>query len=254
MSKLITLMYHDVYIDNPNESGIATADCATYKISNITFEEHLKAIRKLINEGSIQENQIRITFDDGGDSFFKIIMPILDKYGFKGYFFIATGFVGQKGFLTESMIKELHTDGHIVGAHSHSHQQRMHTLSNEILMEDWGFSMKYLSNIIGQQVTDVSLPNGYQSKGIMSAVLNNGAKDIYTSNPLDEVKHAENYNEYGRYAIRENMTADDVVALIKNNGLRRKMRLKFKLLGIVKTVLGDTYLKLREKVLGNKDY
>ena len=50
------------------------------------------------------------------------------------------------------------------------------------------------------------------------------------------------------------MTSDDVVALIKNNGLRRKMRLKFKLLGIVKTVLGDTYLKLREKVLGNKDY
>ena len=58
MSRLITLMYHDVYINNPNESGIATADCATYKISSNTFEEHLKAIRKLINEGGIQENQI----------------------------------------------------------------------------------------------------------------------------------------------------------------------------------------------------
>ena len=253
MSMLITLMYHDVYIDNPNESGIATADCATYKISNNTFEEHLKAIRKLINEGSVQENQIRITFDDGGDSFFKIIMPLLDKYGFKGYFFIATGFVGQKGFLTERMIKELHANGHIIGAHSHSHQQRMHTLSSEILMEDWKISIKSLSDIIGQPVTNVSLPNGYQSKGIMSAVLNNGAKDIYTSNPLDEIKHTDKYNEYGRYAIRNNMKADDVVALIMNHGLRKKMRLKFKLLGVVKIVLGDTYLKLREKVLGSKD-
>lgn len=251
MSRLITLMYHDVYIDNPNESGIATSDCATYKISNITFEEHLKAIRNLINERAIQDNQVRISFDDCGDSFFKIIMPLLDKYGFKGYFFIATGFIGQKGFLTESMIKGLHANGHIVGAHSHSHLQRMHTLSDEILMEDWGRCMKYLSEIIGQPVAEVSLPNGYQSKGIMSAVLNNGAKEIYTSNPLDVIKHTDKYNEYGRYAIRNYMTADDVVALIMNHGLRRRMRLKFKLLGIVKYLLGDTYLKLREKVLGN---
>ena len=251
MSRLITLMYHDVYIDNPDESGIATSDCATYKISNITFEEHLKAIRNLINEGAIQNNQVRITFDDCGDSFFKIIMPLLDKYGFKGYFFIATGFIGQKGFLTESMIKELYANGHIVGAHSHSHQQRMHTLSNKILMEDWGRCMKYLSAIIGQPITEVSLPNGYQSEGIMSAVLNNGAKEIYTSNPLDVIKHTDKYNEYGRYAIRNHMTADDVVALIMNHGLRSRMRFKFKLLGIVKYLLGDTYLKLREKVLGN---
>ena len=45
------------------------------------------------------------------------------------------------------------------------------------------------------------------------------------------------------------MTADDVVALIMNHGLRRRMRMKFKILGIVKYLLGDTYLKLREKVL-----
>ena len=65
------------------------------------------------------------------------------------------------------------------------------------------------------------------------------------------IKHTDKYNEYGRYAIRNHMTADDVVALIMNHGLRSRMRFKFKLLGIVKYLLGDTYLKLREKVLGN---
>jgi peptidoglycan/xylan/chitin deacetylase (PgdA/CDA1 family) len=250
MKKIISLMYHDVYKNSPDESGIVSSDCATYKVSEVVFEQHLKAIRQLIDNGRINASDIRLTFDDGGNSFYKIIMPLLEKYDFVGYFFIATNFLGKSGFLSNEMVKILNEHGHVVGAHSHSHLQRMHTLSYDTLYEDWGKSIDILTSITGKPITDVSLPNGYQSKNIIKAVLANGVKNVYTSNPIDTIKNNGSYIEYGRYAVRNGMTAANVVDLIIDNKLRFKLKLRFKFLGIAKKFMGKSYLWIRKKLLG----
>ena len=113
--KQIVLMYHDVYQYNPNESGFASD---LYKLDVHNFEEQVKALANL-RDNKMSSLRILLTFDDGGSSFSHLIMSILDKYGFKGYFFISTNYIGQKGFLNHDEIIDLYNKGHYIGSHSH---------------------------------------------------------------------------------------------------------------------------------------
>lgn len=247
--KIIVLMYHDVYAINPSESGIDSPDCSTYKIQKDIFESHLRAIKHLIDSKIIPRNNIHFTFDDGGVSFYTIIMPLLEKYGFIGKFFIASSFIDSKGFLSKEMIVEMSQRGHIIGAHSHSHRQRMHTLPLEEIITDWQLSLNILNKIISGNIKSASLPNGYKSTNIVNSIIQNGITEIYTSNPTDTPQKHDNYIEFGRYAIRNGMTDKDIIELITNSALRRRLYLKFKVLSLVKKIFGSYYLKLREKLL-----
>ena len=84
----------------------------------------------------------------------------------------------------------------------------------------------------------------------MKAVLAKGVKNVYTSNPIDTIKNNDSYIEYGRYAVRNGMTAANVVDLIIDNKLRFKLKLRFKFLGIAKKFMGKSYLWIRKKLLG----
>ena len=87
-------MYHDVYDKKKAESGFQNQEALVYKINVIDFENQVKKI------SSFKEKyDIRFTFDDGGSSFYTLIAPILEKYNFKGYYFISSDFINKKGFL-----------------------------------------------------------------------------------------------------------------------------------------------------------
>lgn len=73
-------MYHDVYIKNPLETGFQSKGANIYKLSIDDFDKQISSLVKY-------KNKIRLTFDDGGISFHSVIAPILEKYGFKGFFF-----------------------------------------------------------------------------------------------------------------------------------------------------------------------
>lgn len=153
MSK-ITLMYHDVYVKDIKESGFNTHGAIHYKISKKTFEEHLRAISHFCELKQINKNDIVFTFDDGGVSFFTIIAPILEKYGWKGYFFISTNYIGTDGFLTIDQIKDLSRRGHIIGSHSHQHKVLTEFSLNDVENE-LCTSVKILSDILGKPIDSI---------------------------------------------------------------------------------------------------
>ena len=66
-------MYHDVYDKSKTESGINLDSNYPYKISKSTFEEQVKAIADYINKNGINKDYIRLSFDDGGVSFYTIV-------------------------------------------------------------------------------------------------------------------------------------------------------------------------------------
>ena len=105
--RVCTLMYHDVYQHGKTESGININSAQSYKIRASLFEKHIKAIREYVDAHHIKPSSIRLSFDDGGVSFLTVIAPILEKYGFKGYFFIATGFLNTEGFLNDEQVVEM---------------------------------------------------------------------------------------------------------------------------------------------------
>lgn len=249
---ICTLMYHDVYDASIQESGFNIDSNYPYKLHVNAFEEQVKAIAGYIKTHNIGKEYVQLSFDDGGVSFYTIIMPIIEKYGFKGYFYIATKYLGQEGFLTEAMIKEMSERGHIIGGHSHTHRQRMNDLPYEELKEDWGRCLQKLSEITGKPCTIASLPNGFTSSTILQVLKELGIKELYTSEPSEKLQISDEMFIRGRYGIRSTMSLDDVLAVTFDESRKRKLRRKKAILNFIKKVMGSSYIKVREFIFKHK--
>lgn len=247
-TQVISLMYHDSYVNEKCESGFKRAGADIYKIKAEVFEHQLQIIYDYINRNRIDKNLVRITFDDGGVSFYTIFAPILEKYSCKGYFFISTKFIGTEGFLNESMIKELDNRGHIIGAHSDSHRPRMDTLSQKELLDDWRNCTNKLYHIMGHNVKHCSLPGGFMSESMIGVLKSLGYTDIYTSEATEKVIEMDNVRIYGRYGIKESMTDDYVLSIVTSSRVRMNIKIRKMVLSIAKKVMGDFYGVIREKI------
>jgi len=81
------------------------------------------------NELSKAKLNILITFDDGFDSWFKNVLPILKKYGIKAVFFINNGFFSNS--------ERLMAEGHSLGGHGFSHKRLAEISEEELEREVW---------------------------------------------------------------------------------------------------------------------
>ena len=145
--KKIVLMYHDIIPDQDYSSGMHVPASDTYKLNNMKFEEQVAAIRDYLDKNNLPSESVEFTFDDGGYTFLTEAAPILEKYGFKGVFFVTTSFIDQDGFLTSAQVKELSTRGHVVGSHSHWHNPEMMKKSAEENRQEWQMSVEKLKSI-----------------------------------------------------------------------------------------------------------
>jgi peptidoglycan/xylan/chitin deacetylase (PgdA/CDA1 family) len=59
-----------------------------------------------------------ITFDDTRGEQFSIGANEMDKYGFKGVFFVMTVSINRPNYLTKDQIKKLSNTGHVIAAHT----------------------------------------------------------------------------------------------------------------------------------------
>lgn len=245
----ISLMYHCVYNVKPEESGFQNSTAFTYKLSVNQFERQIEAISKYLDKKELPKSTVEFTFDDGGVSSFTVIKPILEKYGFKGVFFIATKFIGTSGFITIEQIKYLAQAGHIVGSHSHTHPERMDILSLKELEYEWMESHKILSNILNTKIETASIPNGYSSKLVIESMSMAGYKKNYTSRPTTKILHNGEFSIIGRYAITNDMTTDYVLGIVSRKSTRLRIKCRNSFLKIAKALLGNYYLTIRKKIL-----
>lgn len=236
----VVLMYHDIVTTTDKSSGFQNKNAFQYKVDECAFEEQVK---------TLQGRDAVLTFDDGGESFLTKAAPLLEKYGFKGVFFISTKYIGTPGFLTEEQVKALAERGHVVGSHSHTHPEIFTKLTKEEIHEEWRKSYNILKDILGEKDLPMSIPNGYASKTIMEEAIKCGFTDIYTSQPTTKIKFFHKHNVIGRYVVHDNMTAVDVLRVVNSRGYRLKMAMKWQMLNVVKGVLGESYDKLKAKIL-----
>lgn len=240
MEKQVVLMYHDVYKESPNESGFQSAGANHYKITKAVFKEHLQIIKR---------HAITMTFDDGGVSFYTIIAPLLERHGLIGHFFIATDKIGYEGFMTEAQIKDLHQRGHIIGSHSCSHPSDLRKISCEMRRIEWDNSIRILSNIIGEPVKEISIPNGFLQEKDLQIFNILGVSTVYTSK-LGEYRQCNGIDIIGRVGIDKNMSTQFIEDILSRGFFYKMMFAKQKLLLILKALLGSRYIKIK-KILRN---
>lgn len=145
-----------------------------YTVSIATFNAHVKALADsgyhsvspdqlydyLVYNKALPAKPFMITFDDSRAEHATIAAPVLEKYGFRGVFFIMTITYNKKNYMTTDQIAQLVKNGHTVGLHSWDHTM----VTKYTTPEDWQKEVvkpkEKLESIVHHPVQYWAYPNG----------------------------------------------------------------------------------------------
>lgn len=124
-----------------------------------------------------------ITFDDTRLEHFTIAAPEMEKYNYKGVFFIMTISIGKPGYMTSEQIKKLSDSGHVIGCHTWDHHN-----VKEFHGEDWNIQidqpMAKLEQITGKPIVYLSYPFGGWNDSAVYEVKKRGFKAAFQLNGM----------------------------------------------------------------------
>ena len=151
-----------------------------YTVSLSTFSAHIKILADsgyhsispsqlyeyLVYNKALPTKPVIISFDDSRVEHSTIAAPVLEKYGFRGVFFIMTITYNKRNYMTKEQIALLAQSGHTIGLHSWDHT--MVTKYKDA--SDWQKQLiepkEKLEKIIDRKVEYWAYPNGvYDNKG-----------------------------------------------------------------------------------------
>lgn len=260
--KTIALLYHDVVpAGRYSGSGFSGADADIYKLHIDEFQSHLQEIARVVpgvhigavGAGEARNRQLLMTFDDGGVSAVQYTADMLERFGWRGHFFITTSRIGNRGFLDETQIRELFRRSHIIGSHSCTHPPRMSHCSRPQLDNEWRKSVDRLTQILGEPVATASVPGGYFSRAVAESAAEAGLRLLFTSEPVTSSYSVDGCTVLGRFSVQHGTPTAWVGALARgDSGPRLQSYLFWNGKKLLKKAGGETWLAVRRKVLARR--
>jgi peptidoglycan/xylan/chitin deacetylase (PgdA/CDA1 family) len=257
----IVLLYHGV------DSGEAfyrdmTSRQREYILKKALFERHMEYLHEKgfnvmklddclmgAKDGVLPKDTVVLTFDDGEESCFKTIAPILGRFNFKGEFFITTDLIGKPGYMTAEDIRNMASSGHGVQSHSVSHPfLARHT--DKKISEELKLSKDGISAVSGIDVEFFSIPTGSYDKRVVDTAKKAGYKAILSS--------VEGYNNPGgdlyllkRFAMRSYTGLAALKDICENVTLtNRRLLTKRMVTTPLKCVLTfELYNRIRDRII-----
>ena len=186
------LCYHQIRDWRPKDSQTAK----DYIIPTTAFREQMQMLADsgyhtvlpdqlyayLTTGASLPSKPVMLTFDDGDLDQYETAVPILDKHGFKGAFFIMTVAIGRRGkqpYMDKAQIKDLSDRGHAIGAHTWDH----HSVK-KYQGDDWKIQVEEpkakLEAIIGKPVNYFAYPFGLWNKQALPEIKKRGYMAAFT--------------------------------------------------------------------------
>jgi len=201
--KIIVLMYHRIVkgeAGNLYERSIANLEkdliyLKENRIKILTFND----LGTLSEEGKMPEgNSAIITFDDGDESWYTLVRPLLLKYRIKATFFLWTSMMDHDSFMAWDEVEDMGNyvlpggeRPFIFGSHTCSHQYLFDNKAgfandseyNAYLDYELGESRKLIEKHTHGIVSVLSLPfgDGAGDSEIIAAAQRNGYKFVRTS-------------------------------------------------------------------------
>jgi len=151
-----------------------------YTVSPATFTAHMKILADsgyhsilpaqlfdyLVYNKNLPEKPFMITFDDSRVEHAVIAAPVMEKYGFRGTFFIMTITYNKKNYMTTDQIVRLAKAGHTIGLHSWDHTMVIKYKDATDWQKEVAEPKKKLEKIVGRKVEYWAYPNGvFNHKG-----------------------------------------------------------------------------------------
>jgi peptidoglycan/xylan/chitin deacetylase (PgdA/CDA1 family) len=126
----------------------------------------------------LPEKPVMITYDDTREEHFTIAKPEMEKYGFKGVFFIMTISINRPNYMSKEQIKKLSDDGHVVASHSWDHH-RVDKLVGEDFTAQFDKPKKQLEEITGKEIVHFAYPFGIWAPSAIPEIKKRGFKMSY---------------------------------------------------------------------------
>jgi peptidoglycan/xylan/chitin deacetylase (PgdA/CDA1 family) len=127
----------------------------------------------LLHNAPLPKKPVMITFDDTREEQFSIGAAEMDKYDFKGVFFVMTVSINRPNYLTSDEIKNLSDSGHVIAAHTWDHHR-----VTKYTGDDWNIQLikpkKKLEEITGKPVADFAYPFGLWNKEAITKIKASG--------------------------------------------------------------------------------
>lgn len=153
---------------------IADGIKSEYAVSPATFASHLKILADsgyhsispaqlydyLVYNKALPEKPVMLTFDDSRVEHSLLAAPLLEKYGFRGVFFIMTITYNKKNYMTTDQISCLAKAGHTVGLHSWDHTMVTKYTETADWQKQVAAPKEKLEKIVGGIVEYWAYPNG----------------------------------------------------------------------------------------------
>ena len=154
--------YHDIQAQH---IGNFEAHLGFYSERFVNVNE--ATLRALLKDGQWPHDKpgIIISFDDGMRSHFEVAAPLLEKYGFTGWFFVPAGWiaeriasneeaadrVGDQKTLTTEQVRQLDSH-HVVGCHTETHCRLTKDLPEERIRFETLGAKRSLEDLLGRTV------------------------------------------------------------------------------------------------------
>ncbi|MEP6749568.1 MAG: polysaccharide deacetylase family protein [Bacteroidota bacterium] len=163
------LCYHQIRDWRPTDSKQAK----DYIVPVAAFEQQIKMLADsgyhtisadqlfdyLTTGAALPAKPILLTFDDTDLPQFTIAKPAMEKYGFKGLFFIMTVSLGRPNYMSREQVKELAQAGNEIGSHTWDHKN-----IKKFTDADWAIQIdkptKTLEAISGKSIKYFAYPFG----------------------------------------------------------------------------------------------
>jgi peptidoglycan/xylan/chitin deacetylase (PgdA/CDA1 family) len=257
LSKILILLYHRLLSKEENLSKIDSED-RVYLLKEEEFSKHLEylhseewstisveqLLESLKNKTLFPERSLIISFDDGNQTDYDLAFTLLERFGFKATFFLTSDFIDRPGHLTRSQILQMSKGGMEFGSHGKTHRF-LSTLSEKELRSELVESKTVLEDLIGKDISLLSLPGGYHSSEVIEMARDAGYKAIFTSRFDWNTEETDPF-ELRRMSLRYSDSLSYFISLIKMDpGVYFKKRVKGSFLNLLKAVMGpNNYYRL----------
>jgi len=177
------LCYHQIRNWTPTDSKRAK----DYIVPVNNFREQMKALADdgyhtilpdqlynyLLTGSGLPPKPIMITFDDTRMEQYTIGSEEMNKYGFKGVFFIMTVALDKPGYMTREDVKQLADEGEIIGSHTWDHSNvKKYDLQDWIKQVDR--PSQELEKITGKPIKYFAYPFGLWDKKAAAEIKQRG--------------------------------------------------------------------------------
>ncbi len=262
MTRIVSLLFHDVFVREPSESGFSSASADRYKLGLDAFDRQLAHLARSSTRGSPvlltdltsgshrTRTRFVMTFDDGGVSYYTTVAPRLEAWGWRGHCFVTTDWIGRRGFLSARQIRELDARGHAIGTHSASHPTRFSACRRDEMLGEWRRSRSVLEDLLGHAVTVASLPGGYFSDEVARTAAEVGLNVLFTSTPTTRMREVHGCTVVGRFAIRRGCSPELSARLAEASPWSRfSMWTGWNAKNLLKPVLGSSYPRVADWIV-----